>query len=182
MSNMDVGDVNVDIPTQVMSPTLLPAVSTTPLDAVDQGGEGDFLDGYGSVHANGSPFEEETAVDGYDENIANVARSLFNGAVGPEPTYGGASSSAPPAVAASSDAEKETIGGEEHQLLNLFVKMMKKGSSESSRPTTSLRLAKMPGCGDHVLPSVKEWQMSTSSCGHGQEHKVKASQTPLTRT
>ena len=62
-------------------------------------------------------------------------------------------------MATSSGVEGNSIGTDENQLLHTLVKMLKKGSGDGSRPSTSLRLAKMPGCGDHVLPSVKEWQM-----------------------
>ena len=79
MADMDMAE-NL---TQVMSPSGLPAVPTTPGEVGDDE-EGEFLDGYGSVHVNGSPFEEDSADGEDDVNITNVVQSLFQGAVGAE--------------------------------------------------------------------------------------------------
>ena len=49
---------------------------------------------------------------------------------------------------------------DERSLLEQLVAILQRQSPqrEEGGKTSTLRLAKMPICGDHVLPSVKDWQ------------------------
>ena len=153
--------------TQVMSPTAVPLPLSTGagddsfLDGFAEGSlptsvfEGSFDVAGGSIEAQyafgmpgGTPARVPPGEDGEgddDDDYEEPPPRQQGRALGSSPSRGG-----------------NQGGGDDPdatQMLKFFMNMMKTASQGSSdNRSSTLRLAKMPGCGDHVLPSVKDWQ------------------------
>ena len=171
--NMD--SDGLDYITQVMSPSGASAVPLPP----SRVGEDSFLDGF--AEAGSMP---PSVFDGYFEDRGLEAQYAFvapgtmparaspgdNSEEGdeedeedeeyeePPPQRNGRATSSSPTRGASGGDD----GGDDpdvKHMMKFFMSMMKaaaQGSSEGR--STTLRLAKMPGCGDQLLPSVKDRQ------------------------
>lgn len=118
------------------------------------GGVHGFLDGYENSAELSNPFEQE------DEEAEQVGRTLP--AEGGQPSSSNGSGPRPPEARSSAAAAAFDISDGDHKdanvgkVLEVLVKLLKQRGTDHNRP--NIRLAKMPGCGDHVLPGIKEWR------------------------
>ena len=160
--------------TQVMSPSGVPV----PDD------ESRFLDGFGE-DSHQSLFDEDSEEDlGFEQEVAQRplqgSRRIAPGEwpedsfdaqapSGAAASQGAAASSGAAGRATSPSPLRVQVGtprpDDERSLLEQLVAILQRQSPqrEEGGKSPMLRLAKMPICGDHVLPSVKDWQQSQGS-------------------